>query len=372
MTRSWLAGARAQLRHLSVGQLVVDIAMTSVVGLLGMLVLLLASQHAFDALSFEGRLQYRSRTAADHTHLQGVTVTTESSISVAVLSADRYDSPERASADLTESAQPRVWRYRDDAHASIGAVLGRNVSAGLVAPGEALLDEASAARLSVAPGDTVVVVADGRHCPVRLSGLIRPAPDVDRGYGAHLLVLPIGVCGQVFADSVDTGEPVRFSDEPPAPPAISWAERIWYVAARTTDVHLSGLLLPVLFIGLGLWAVVTLRMAFRVRRQVALAAELLFDLGHRPTVVRATHVVVVSALVTASACGAAWGARELLWHIASLYMQTSHWVTTAVVFAAVAIAVAIISARRAGKSSAARPNARSGPALHSDPLKGDS
>ncbi len=361
MTR-WPTVARAQTRHLNAAQLIADVVMTAAAGMLSILVLLLASQIGFDTLTFESGLSYASRTPVDASSATGsgsslvITSAPESS----VLSAEDFDASSRAEGDLTDSAQPILWRYPAATVDDLRTLLAANVVEGAVHAREALLDEATAARLGIRVGDDLVVTGDGdgRPCRVAVSGLTRPFRDIDGGLGNGLLVLAADTCDAVgAAPATAAAVAIRYSDASEPAPATDKRERLSQVALALTDVQLTGLFVPVLVVGLGLWLIVSLRAVRRARVQLAPADDLLFDIGCRPALLRATHTVITALIIGVAAVGAAWGARTLLWSIAGVYLQAAHWLAAALLFAAAAVLTTVLRAARARRRTAERPPA---------------
>lgn len=341
-----LVAARAQVRHLNATQLFADAVMTSVGGMLSMLVLLLASQVGFDALAFEANLSYAGRVPVEAASARpdALTITTVSGVNV--LSAGQFDTEGRTDGDLTGSAQPTVWVYTSAEADDLAALLGANLLDGQPRPHEAAIDEATAAALGIRVGDDMVVAADGRSCRIGVSATTRSFRDVDVGLAGGLLALADDTCDEVTGPMMATSSAVRYWTEPDGEEHLGKGERISHVLLSLSDVEFTGLLLPVALISLGLWLLVSLQGARRVRVQLALVDDLLLDLGCRSARLRSTPLLVTASMIVLSAIGAAAAVRQLLWLVAGVYIQTPHWLGTALGFAAAAIVAAAISTAR--------------------------
>lgn len=342
---------RAQVRHLSASQVAIDAAMAAVVGLLSALVLLLASQVAFDTLSFEARLDYVARQAVDQPDGSGLTVTAISG--PALLSAATHDTAEREHGDLTQSEQPTYWLYPAAARNELQNLVSSNVTSGYVGAHNALLDEATAARLNVTIGDAVVIVADSGSCRVPVSGITRPFRDIDGGLRNGLLVIPDGACNLISHMSAETpSETIRYST---SQMATTRTDRLYQLALRLTDTQFTGLLVPVLAVGLTLWLLVMVRASRRVHSQLVATNDVLRDLGCPSRPLRFGHLAVISLLIGASSLGAAFGARQLLWSVTGIYMQSTHWLTVAGMFAITALFASVLSVRTLDRGARRRP-----------------
>ncbi|CAI9389954.1 hypothetical protein [Microbacterium sp. T2.11-28] len=355
-----LVAARAQVRHLNAAQLFADAVMTSVGGMLSMVVLLLASQVGFDALAFEGHLFYAGRIPVEAASARpdAPTITTVSGVNV--LSTGQFDAEGRADGDLIGSAQPTVWVYPSAATTDLAVLLGANLLDGRPRPRQAALDEATAAALGIRVGDDLVVAADGRSCRIGVSAITRPFRDIDVGLASGLLVLADDTCDEVTGPMTATStSAVRYWTTPGGEERPGKEERISHVLLALSDVEFTGLLLPVALISLGLWLLVSLQGARRVRAQLAPVDDLLLDLGCRSARLRSTPLLVTASMTALSALGAAAAVRQLLWQVAGIYIQTPHWLATALGFAAAAIVAAAISTardhRRAALQSPATP-----------------
>jgi len=355
--RPRLATARAQARHLNATQLFADAVMTSVGGMLSMLVLLLASQVSFDALAFEGNLSYAGRVAVEAASAPPDALTITAVSGFDVLAAGRFDAAGRNDGDLTGSAQPTVWVYPSAAVTDLAVLLGANLLDGRPRPHRAALDEATAAALGIRIGDDIIVAADGRSCRVRVSAITRSFRDVDVGLAGGLLALAHDTCDEVTGPMMATStSAVRYWTEPDGQERLGKGERISHVLLALSDVEFTGLLLPVALISLGLWLLVSLQGARRVRAQLAPVDDLLLDLGCRSARLRSTPLLVTASMIVLSAFGAAAAVRQLLWQVAGIYIQAPHWLAIALGFAAAAIVVAVaISAARVHRAALQPP-----------------
>ena len=352
-----LVAARAQVRHLNATQLFADAVMTSVGGMLSMLVLLLASQVGFDALAFEANLSYAGRVPVEAASARpdALTITTVSGVNV--LSAGQFDTEGRTDGDLTGSAQPTVWVYTSAEADDLAALLGANLLDGQPRPHEAAIDEATAAALGIRVGDDMVVAADGRSCRIGVSATTRPFRDIDVGLASGLLVLADDTCDEVTGPMTATStSAVRYWTTPGGEERPGKEERISHVLLALSDVEFTGLLLPVALISLGLWLLVSLQGARRVRAQLAPVYDLLLDLGCRSARLRSTPQLVTASMIVLSAIAAAAAVRQLLWQVAGIYIQAPHWLAIALGFAAAAIVVAAaMSAARVHRAALQPP-----------------
>lgn len=349
-----LACLRVQLRHLSIVQLVVDTIAMIAVGMLAMFVLLLATFQGFDAVLFESGLRYDTREVVDAPSDEGLTLTaTEGTL---VMSAARFDDPDRWEADYNDSRTPTVWRHADD-----GAALSELLSAGIIA-GDArgqrtLLDEATAVALDVTVGDQLVLTRwDDGECRVTLSGITRSYHEVGDRFIGGLLIVPADACADELTTwTQDATEYLQFNGPHPSASAQSWSDRVLATVSAAIDIRATGILLAILLVGIVLWTLTGLRTARRIREQLDRPSELLFDLGCTAGQVRQTHLLVAGSLTVIAAFGAAWGTSELLWRMASFYIQPAHWLSLALLFAVVTTLVNHASHIRANREASRRP-----------------
>lgn len=332
--------------------------MMCVGGMLSMLVLLLASQVSFDALAFESNLSYGGRVPVEAVSAHSGALTITSLSGADVLSAGRVDAENRADGDLTGSAQPTVWVYPSSAVTNLAVLLGANLLDGRPRTRDATLDEATAADLGIRVGDNIVVAADGRSCRVEVSAITRSFRDIDVGLASGLLALADDTCDEVTNRMTSTSaSAVRYSATPDGEEYISKGERISHVLLALSSVEVTGLLLPIAAISLGLWLLVSLRGARRLRAQLAPVDDLLLDLGCRSARLRSTPLLVIAAMIALSAFAAAAGMRQLLWLVSGVYIQAPHWLATALGFAVAAIVATALSTARVHRRTALQPAA---------------
>lgn len=341
-----IAAFLAQTRVLSVAALVIDALMMAAVGMLAMFVVLLASFQNVDALLFESGLRYDSRASLTHNTTEGLVIAVTAG--TRVMSEERFDDPARWRGDFSDSVSPVVWTHTDATGTRLGDLLGSNIVSGEARESRVLLDEATAAALGVRTGDDVVLSTESAgECRLRLSGILRSFKEVGGPSTSGLLVVPSDACPELTTTwGENEASLLQFDAAAPSAGSQTWAERLFEVALAATDVKVSGLLPVILFVGLGLWTLMGWRTSRRVHEQMQPASDLLFDLGIRPARVRAGYVLVVGVLAVIAAVGAAWGAREALWHMAAFHIQTLHWVTVGVLFGATTILVALAVDRR--------------------------
>lgn len=341
-----IAAFHAQTRILSIVALVIDGLTMAAVGMLAMFVVLLASFLNVDALIFESGLRYDSRASLTHRSAEGFVVTVTAG--TRVMSEKRFDDPARWQGDFNDSVSPVVWTHTDATGIRLGDLLGANIVSGESRESRVLLDEATAAALGVRTGDDVVLSTESAgECRLRLSGILRSYKEVGGPSNSGLLVVPSDACPDLTAVwSENETSFLQFDAATPSPGSQTWGERLWEVGLASMDVQVSGLLPVILFVGLGLWTLMGWRAARRVHDRMEPASDLLFDLGIRPARVRVGYVLVVGVLAVLAAIGAAWGARQALWHMAAFHIQTLHWVTVGVLFGATTIIVALVVDRR--------------------------
>lgn len=349
---------RLQLRQLSVVQLIIDIVMLAAVGMLAMFVLLLASFQNFDALFFESGLRYDDRAVIEQPRGDGIVLTVTQG--TRVMSERRFDDPDRWSADLNDSVSPVVWSAGDASGHSLDGLFGASLLGGARSEPRVFLDRASAAALGVEVGDGLVLTTPtGDVCRVRLDGVTRSYKEVGGSFTSGLLALPTNACSDgVTTWTEEEKTYLQFDATIPSASSQTWTQRMLSVAVAATDFQVSGLLPVILLVGLGLWLVASLRGAARVRQRLAPASDLLFDLGCRPARVRTTPLLVTSAASTLAAVGAAWGAHEALWRMASFFTQPEHWLSVALLFAASTATITVTQHLRARKRSSRRPSPR--------------
>ncbi|MCI9886998.1 hypothetical protein JT358_00795 [Micrococcales bacterium 31B] len=336
-----LAAGSALLRNVRWPRLAVDAATTAITGTLVALLLLLVSQIFVDSIAFEAGLNYSSRTAAatadrpeGPTQAAGpsaaLTITSWGGLNV--VNARATGEP---AADLTHAAQPVTWTYPDSASANFASLASGTLAAGRVAPDAVLLDEASAAAIGVSVGESVTLIGTGttpaQRCTVTVSGLTRPYHDVDNGFATGLIALRQGLCPRVVEASPNP-DPHAVAFEvsqaaqqaqltQPAQPPQSHAQRVWHTVLAATAPQVSGLLLPVMAVGLGLWLLVYARMAWRLRHDLNDPALLLFDLGCPRQTLRSAFFALLAAVVLLMSALSAWTARAALSVFAHFYTQ---------------------------------------------------
>ena len=359
---SWLTAFRVQLRHLRPFQLLVDLVMRTAVGALTMFVLLLASFQPFDALVFEAGLRYDTREVVDSPPTDRGGVWLSSSQGTMVMAAAVFDDTEGDPAAFVESVTPRVWS--SSTHDRLAPVLQHNLVSGTVSPGQVVIDEATSAVIGASPGDELVLRTGSNDCRVAVSGVVRSYQEITGDRARGLLVVPSDACGaRFFAPAEAEPQYLLFDGRAPSRDAESWAEHVWSTFLTAGDAGVSGLLLPILVVGLIFWTLLGLRNAALVLEQLRFVSELLFDLGCRSARVRQTHLIITSTMTLIAAVGAAWGAREALWHMASFHIQAIHWLSIGLLFAFVTIAINYGSHRRACREASRVPRGpRSGAA----------
>lgn len=349
--------ARVQVRHLTAAPLLIDMITMVAVGMLTMFVLLLASFQIFDALHFESGLRYETRDDVADRPARGDGVSVTVTQGVQLMSAARFDDPEREPGDFTDAVEPTVWSHGDTSPPRWSALLAGVMVTGSPQAGRVLIDEATAVALDVTPGESVVLTTwDGERCRLSVSGVTRTFREIGGSVHGGLLIAPVDAC----ADGVVTWseEPARFlhfDAASPSPAAQTWFERMRDVLVSATSVQVSGLLPAILVIGLGLWALVSLRAVRRVRTVLAVPGDVLMDLGSRAARVRATPLAIGSALVTVAAFIAAWAAGAALWRVAGFFTQRAHGVAVACLFAAATVLVLVLAEGRARRADARRP-----------------
>ena len=325
------------------------------VGMLAMFALLLASFQNFDALLFESGLRYETRELSDRPPADDGGVVLTVTQGVQVMSAVRFDDPERWRGDFNDSVTPVVWSHSDASGERLRGVLDTTVVAGRATGSRVLVDEATAAQLGVGPGDGIVLTSwDDDLCRLTVGGVTRTYREIGGSFLGGLLIVPAAACEEgVTAWTDDNTQFLNFDGSSPS--AQTWLERMGTVALSSMDFQASGLFPAVLVISLGLWFLASLRATRRIRDSLALPSDLLFDLGCTAGHVRTTHLLVSGVLVTGAAIGAAWGAHEALWRVAEFYTQPAHWVSVALVFAAATMTVLFVAHRRASREASRRP-----------------
>lgn len=184
---------------------------------------------------------------------------------------------------------------------------------------------------------------DSGVCRAKISGVVRTYREIGTDFVSGLLVAPATLCAQVISSSSTSApEFLRFDASPSGPTARTWSARMLDLLHQASDFRVSGLLPAILIIGLGLWGLTGLRTSIRLRRQLAPSADLLAELGCRRRRVRGPFLIVTAFSAITAALGAAWGAHQALWSVASFYTQTLHWVSTGLLFAVVTIWIAAI------------------------------
>lgn len=349
--------ARVQVRHLNAAPLLIDMITMVAVGMLTMFVLLLASFQIFDALHFESGLRYETRDDVTDRPDRDDGVSATVTQGVQLMSAARFDDPTRAPGDFTDAVEPTVWSHADISPPRWSALLAGVMVTGSPQAGRVLIDEATAVALDVATGESVVLTTwDGDRCRLSVSGVTRTFREIGGSVHGGLLIAPVDACADgVVTWSEDPARFLHFDAASPSPSAQTWFERMQDVIVSATSVQVSGLLPAVLVVGLGLWALVSLRAVRRVRTVLAVPGDLLMDLGSRAARVRATPLAIGTALVTVAAFIAAWAAGAALWRVAGFFTQWVHGAAVATLFAAATVLVLLLAEGRARRTDARRP-----------------
>jgi hypothetical protein len=166
---------------------------------------------------------------------------------------------------------------------------------------------------------------------------------------AGLVIVPTGTCGSVIeAGSDKTAVFVGYSDEPSAA-GLSHAQELTETALQAAGPQISGLIIPVLLIGLLFWLLSVARMAARLRDDLAVPAEVLTDLGCRPSRVRAVFIGILLAGAGLGVAVSAGVGHVVLLAVAHFYTQPLHVGALALVFFFLAALLILRAARALGR-----------------------
>jgi hypothetical protein len=342
--------ASTLLVTLSPRRLVVDIVLLCATGALAMFVLLLSSQIFADAMIFQSALRYAYVLPTPPAVSSASDVAVDSSSSLKVARAIKGGSGGAEHSDLTHSIGPTVWAFDGDRTSALATVLAGVMRSGSLERTGAVLDQATAASLHVSVGDDVYVddlgADDVVECRVRVTGLVAPYRDAESILRGGLVILSDDTCPTASSDGGTTSTFVVGRGDPGVRGELSHTAVVWQTFRAATAPHVSGLLLPILAVGLVFWVLAAFRAATQLRQQLARPGRLLIDLGVSPRAVRAHYLALVALACTIGAVLAGILARSVLFAAATFFTQPLHVATVVGVFALASIVLSVRVTRR--------------------------
>ena len=318
-----VAAARPLIAHLRAGRLVFDLIVLTGVGLIVSLVVFLASLTFVDSVVFQFGLHYASTTSQAAPDEVGFDVVPN----VAVARGGSSGGPGAVHSDYEHSINVTAWMYPDGTdRAGLTSLFGHDLLRGDPAQPGVVLDEATARHLDVPVGTTVWLDQAGKdgltECGVPVSAIVRAYRDPRNDMATGLAVVSDAACPAV---SSATSRAVSYSFTPIG--AAGWmtrGEMVRQTIGIAGQQQNSGLMVPLLILGLGLWALMAWRVAARFRGQLLSSAQILHILGVPWRGVRAVSGAGFFVLGGLACLGSFVLAHWLLFAVTGLWTQWLH------------------------------------------------
>lgn len=331
------------VRHTRVGELLRDLVVLAGLGTLSAFAVMFVSRVPYDNVTYESSLVYSARLPR-----------AEEAADLVLTRYPQADlAPESATANprvLTESVNVTVLTFPDASLPTSDRLLGGTLKAGHLCTDGVVVDEATAARFEVAPGDSVTLwwptldaASPGR---VDICGVGGPwHPDESLGSRGYVLA-PQGLLASEFEGFPGTLERGATSYWMNAVPegATSHAEAVRAIMGN--DLALSAFVWSIILLGLMLWVTGVARAAQSLRSSLAQPWSVLSSVGTGPHAAASYLFTVVALLSLVASWGAALFARWVVLAWTSLYITTSQIVLVSAALSVVGLVEIGFLARR--------------------------
>lgn len=296
---------RASVDHLRWPRLLLDVLLLGLAAVLTQLTMLFSSAYAFDAVLFQGWLDYDEVAAAG----SGLTIAAGEGLAV-VNRVPTADEP------LIRAAEVTSWRFDPTAASGVDQLI--RPLAGEVTANRVAVDQSIAHEFGLNVGDYVLVrTGEETTCTATVGAVIRSyaeLADLRRG----LLVLADDNC------PAPTGEQVMQQlvfNPTDAAAARTWWEVQGETARAAVQPRISGALIPILLVSLSVWLFMVQRAGRGLREQWMPLDDVLHAIGVARWRTRLRELIVLLSLTTATALLGAALTPLLLWNLAEIYVQ---------------------------------------------------
>lgn len=337
-TPSIVRVARPLLRHIDWAKLALDALLLAAVGMIAALVMLIVSQTVVDATAFHAGLNYSSVAAASESDA-AFDVTAD------VWVARSGASGGAAHSDLEHSVSVTGWSYAEAmSRENIAHLLGSNVLAGDPESEGIIVDQATAKRLGAEVGETIYLDAldtdELTECPETVAAIVRPYRDPDQIQAAGLVIFPSDSCGPIAsAATAQVGYNVDSTGT--HHDGTTKADFTFRVLLAALAPQASGALVPLLALSLLFWGITTVRVAMRLRAQLADVTRVLHEQGVALRRLRGIFGAGLIVLCSGIGLVSITAAHLLLFGVASFWTQ---WLQVWILTALLALSSVLIAA----------------------------
>lgn len=329
--------AKALARHLSVVELLRDLAVLLALGLLASFAVLFVSRAPFDNVRYEAGLDYQARVEAAADHDDGLVIDLFDGFELSTRTSSGAHAPKRS---VNATAQV----YSEGRGVDAARLFAGTLVAGELCAEGVVIDEATAASFGLGVGDTVVVSwrdapdPDTRETPVRVCGIGLPwHPGGDLGTRGYLR------WARVTAEALTPG----LADADPSSQATFWLDR--QVRGGTTkwqsttailgrNLPASAFLLAVIGVGAALWIIGLQRATSGLRTSLATPTQILRALGAPPPGWLVVFLGLSWTMSLLASIGAAVIARAVIRGWTGLWIASTQIVVVALTLFVVALA----------------------------------